>query len=328
MRLKSFYGASMTEAMRQVREALGDNAIIIATRDDEKGGVRVTAAIDEPLYGETPAAPAPAPETNETDEALDIISQALLSHQLPSSLSEKLLASATQFAGEDPLLALGAALDIHFKFDPLALDKQTRPLALIGPPGAGKTLCAAKLATQATLNKTPVAVMSTDTERAGGMDQLSAFIRILKLDLIEIEDPHALQDAVAMQKAGTSVLIDTAGCNPYDPQDRARLDAFLKASGATPVLVLPADLDGFEAIDMVRALGALGATHLIPTRLDLTRRLGGLLRMAYETKLTLCQFSASPKVSEQPQPLNPVSLGRLILPKGKEPAKLATGTYR
>ena len=50
MRLKSFYAKTMTEAMQMVRDTLGEDAIIVATRE-EKGGkaVRVTAAID-PAY--------------------------------------------------------------------------------------------------------------------------------------------------------------------------------------------------------------------------------------------------------------------------------------
>ena len=50
MRLKSFYAKTMTEAMQMVRETLGEDAIIVATRE-EKGGkaVRVTAAV-EPAF--------------------------------------------------------------------------------------------------------------------------------------------------------------------------------------------------------------------------------------------------------------------------------------
>ena len=47
MRLKSFYAKTTTEAMQMVRETLGEDAIIVATRE-EKGGktVCITAAID------------------------------------------------------------------------------------------------------------------------------------------------------------------------------------------------------------------------------------------------------------------------------------------
>ncbi|HOO52259.1 MAG TPA: hypothetical protein PLK94_13320, partial [Alphaproteobacteria bacterium] len=50
MRLKSFYAKTMTEAMQLVREALGEDAIIIATREENGGkSVRVTAAIEDDL---------------------------------------------------------------------------------------------------------------------------------------------------------------------------------------------------------------------------------------------------------------------------------------
>ena len=47
MRLKSFSADSMAEAMKQVRQTLGDNAIIVSTQGgDAAGSVRVTAAVE------------------------------------------------------------------------------------------------------------------------------------------------------------------------------------------------------------------------------------------------------------------------------------------
>jgi len=326
MRLKSFYGSTMTEAMRSVREVLGDDAIIVATRDDESGGVRVTAAIDDLIS--KPQQRTMTQLIDDTDsDTIERIAAALIQHCVPNMLGERLLATATQYANEDPVLAIGAAFDTHFTFEALPDDFTSGPLILVGPPGAGKTLCAAKLATKATLAKRSVTLISTDTERAGGMAQLSAFASLLKTDLIEIEDAHAIQDAIAIQKPGSFIIIDTAGCNPFDESDKKNLAAIIKASGAKPILVLPADLDSSDAIDMAKEFQLLGAKKLLPTRLDMTRRLGGLLRTAFETRLTLCNFSASPKVTEPPFPLNPVSLARLVLPKKQDPAVKATGTH-
>lgn len=316
MRLKSFYGPNMTEAMRAVRESLGDNAIIVATRDDEMGGVRVTAAIEEQTTASSPAKATYEPALDrEGSEVIELIATALLHHQASHDLAERLLATATQFASEDPLLALGAAMDTHFKFHPLSDEGGDKPIMLIGPPGAGKTLCIAKLATKATLAQKPMAIIGTDTQRAGGMAQLAAFARLLKTDVLEIEDTHALRDAVSIQSAGTLVLIDSAGCDPFLESDRQSLTALIKASGAEPLLVLPADMDSSEAIEMAQEFSKCGAKRLLPTRLDMTRRVGGLLRTAFESKLPLCNFSASSHVTEAPQPLNPVSLARLVLPK-------------
>jgi len=309
MRLKSFHGQSLTDAMRQVREALGDNAIIVATRDDDMGGVRVTAAIDDPA----PAKAAPLPVLTEGSEAVDIIAEALTRHQTPAPIAERLLASATQFANEDPVLALGAAFDAHLQFQPVIDDKADKPLILIGPPGAGKTLCTAKFATRLTLGKKPVTVISTDTERAGGMEQLAAFTRLLKINLLEIEDSHALRDTVTSQKSSHAILIDTPGRNPFNEYERQQLQALVTAAGGEAVLVMPAGLDAGEALDMAQEFRALGATRLLITRLEMTKRLGSLLKIAFDSRLPLANFSYSHKVTEPPLPFNPVSLAKMVL---------------
>ncbi|MDR3450512.1 MAG: GTPase [Alphaproteobacteria bacterium] len=325
MRLKSFHGSNLTDAMRLVRESLGENAIIVATREDETGGVRVTAAIDEVPQRDVSGVASLEAKTNGS-EALEKIAEALMRHQVPPSLAEKLMATSTQFASDDPLLALGAAIDTHFKFQPILDDK---PLILVGPPGAGKTLCTAKFATKATLAKRPATVVSADLERAGGMEQLAVFTRLLKLNLVEIEDKHALRDVVILQK-GNPVFIDTPGSNPFDERERQATRDFISAIGEA-VLVLPAGLDAAEGIELAQEFRALGATRLLITRLDMVKRLGSILRIAYESNLPLANYSASAKVTEPPLPLNPVALARLVLniPAAKSasalPPKAATG---
>ncbi|MDX2028693.1 MAG: GTPase [Alphaproteobacteria bacterium] len=314
MRLKSFHGPSLNDAMRLVREALGDNAIIVATRDDEMGGVRVTAAIDDP----PPASAAPAtasaalPEVPDGSEALETIAEALTRHQLPHHLAERLMATATQFANDDPVLALGAAFDTHFKFQPIVEEKPGKPLILVGPPGAGKTLCIAKLATRAAMAKRPVTVISTDFERAGGMEQLAAFTRLLKLNLVEIEDAHALREMVNMQQ-GSHIFVDTPGGNPFNEAEKKQTQDLVKAAGGDATLVLPAGLDAAEALEMAQTFRSIGAVRILLTRLDMVKRFGSALHVAFEAQLPLANFSASGKVTEPPAPLNPVALARLVL---------------
>lgn len=298
----------MTEAMRLVRESLGENAIIVAAREDDAGGVRVTAAIDDvAAAARNEAAAAPAAK-NEGTGALETIAEALTRHQVAQGLAEKLMATATQFASDDPLLALGAAIDTHFRFSPATDEK---PLMLVGPPGAGKTLCIAKFATRSMMSKRVPTVISTDLERAGGVEQLAAFTRVLKLTLVEIEDWNALRDAVEMQKGGP-IFIDTAGRNPFDESERETTREYMAAIGDA-TLVLPAGLDAAEAVDLAQEFKKMGASRLIVTRLDAVKRLGSLLRIAHESGLPLANYCASYKVTEPPQVMNPVVLARLIL---------------
>lgn len=319
MRLKSFHGSTLTEAMRMVRDALGENAIIVATRDDDAGGIRVTAAIDDqpapiaqPNFTHAPTITAQPDDEDDGSAALEAIALALTRHLVPAHLAEKLMATATQVAIDDPVVALAAALDVHLSFQPIADSDATKPVILIGPPGAGKTLTIAKLATKATLAKQPVTVLSTDFERAGGLEQLAAFTRLLNVDLVEVEDPHAIGDALLLHK-GKMAFIDTAGGNPFDANELATIKSLVTAAGGDATLVMPAGLDATEAAELAAAFQTAGAKRLMPTRLDLSKRLGSLLKLCHDLRLPLANYSATSRVTEAPAPCNPVALARMIL---------------
>jgi flagellar biosynthesis protein FlhF len=309
MRLKSFHGATLTDAMRQVRAALGEDAIIVATRDDDLGGIRVTAAIDD--------APPPPASPMAIEPDADIIGQiadALHYHGVHAALAEKLLMTATHFAEEDAVLALAAACEAHLQFRPLNPDSPYRPILLAGPPGAGKTLTIAKLATAAKLKNRPVTVITSDLVRAGGVEQLAAFTSLLKIPLLEIEQPEAVIDMLAELAGKQLVLVDTAGCNPYDAADRA---AFSRLVGGRTLcdmsLVLPGGYDSTEGTELARAFSSLGVDRLLITRVDLIRRFGTMLNIAQASGLALANLSQSANVTAPLQALNPVLLARCLL---------------
>ena len=320
MRLKSFHARNMAEAMREVREALGDDAIIVATREEEGGGVRVTAAVEDDALVTTQArmtqlpsrSAEPAKPEIDVEEAL---ADALHRHGVPAALAEQLIDAGVGLDTDDPTLALGAAFDALYSFQPLPDGRRMdKPLVLVGPPGAGKTLLTAKLAARAVFKNRSVGVITTDTVRAGGVEQLSAFTRLLKVKLVTVEDPDALTGAFAVNGGSDLLIVDTAGRNPFDDADMADLKALLAGGEAEPVLVLPAGMDAMEAADMALAFKPLGVRRMLVTRLDMARRFGSLLGTAHRARLSFCEASLSPKVAEGLTPLNPVALARMIIP--------------
>ena len=330
MRLKSFHAKTMSDAMRMVRQSLGDDAIIVATREEEGGGVRVTAAVEEDdlppaqssgnARGGRGKAP-PKPVEPEIDVG-EVVADALQRHGVPAALAEQLIDAASGLDTEDPRLALGSALDSFFTFNPLPDGRSpVKPLALVGPPGSGKTLVAAKLAARAVFRKCSVGVITTDTVRAGGVDQLAAFTRLMKLKLATVEDPDALAGAFEVHRRTDLVLVDTAGRNPFDAEDMQDLRAMLSAGDVEPVLVLPAGLDAMEAADMALAFKAVGVRRMLVTRLDIARRLGSVLAIAARARLSFCDASISSKVAEGLTALNPLALARMMIPaEEKAPA--------
>jgi len=333
MRLKSFTAKTAAEAMAEVRKALGDNAIIVATRE-EGGEVRVTAALDDsPLPPPAPPAATPdyfydEPVDPECTDAIDQVVAALEHHSVPRALIDHLTDTLQAFDLEQPILALGAALDATFSFQPLPEGKAERPIMLVGPPGAGKTLTVAKLATRLALKGEPVSVITTDTDRAGGIEQLAAFTRLLKVDLLEVEDMGALPDALSVRKGAHQVIIDTAGQNPFDPAALGQLGRSIKQINAQAVLVLPAGMDAAESAEIAALFQAAGASHILATRLDMARRLGSLLAAAWKGRLRFTDAAASSSVTAPLAPLNPMSLARLLLPESEQKvnAQPQTGT--
>lgn len=323
MRLKSFHGVTMADAMAQVRQALGDDAIIVATRD-ENNGVRVTAAIEEL---ETPAPRAPGapdgsggaalqmPEAEET--VTDRIEQVLHKHGTPAALIERLAESMLGNGSSDPQVLLSSALDANFRFDPMedALVDPPRPLMMVGPPGAGKTVSIAKLAARATLAGQKVGMISTDIVRAGGIDQLQAFAKRLKVRLVVSDDPYALTDAIQVLEGSDLILIDTTGSNPFDESDMAGLKEQLRGVALDPILVVPAGGDVGEAAEIAASFHQIGVRRLMPTKLDITRRLGSVMSAADGGRMAFFACGNTPRVADGLLSLSPATLAKLILPK-------------
>ncbi len=91
-------------------------------------------------------------------------------------------------------------------------------------------------------------------------------------------------------------------------------------AGARTALVLPAGLDTNEAADAAAAFVAAGAAHLIATRLDVTRRLGGVLA-ACSAGLPLAEAGVGPGAADGLLPFTPALLAaRLAVPATRKAA--------
>lgn len=302
MRIRVIRAATMSEAMARLREELGPDAVLLSSRR-VAGGVEVTAGLEpeeaeEPLLITpfTPAAAAPRP-VPAAPPPLPPDAAALAFHNLPAALAARL--------GAGPL---EATLEASLRFTKLP-DGVGRPLLLVGPPGAGKTLTCAKLAARRVLaGEAPPLVITADGERAGAAEQLAAFTRVLGATLAVAPSPAAALKALARRPPGGAALIDTPGIDPFAAAQARQLAELITLTGAAVALVLPAGLDPAEASDLARAFAAMGATHLLPTRLDAARRLGAVLAAAAAAGLALTEAGTGPDVADGLTPLDPAWL--------------------
>lgn len=298
MRLRVIRAARMSDAMAQLRAEMGEDAVLLSTRR-VNGGVEITAAQeqdDEPLVI-PPEAAAPS----------RAIPAELARHNVPAELAARLSEGR-----------LPAALGQVLSFLPLPQDGT--PLLLVGPPGAGKTLSVAKLATRLVMAGTAPLLVTADGRRAGATEQIAAYARVLGLPLAVASGPAALGKALGRRAQGQAALVDMPGCDPFSPASARALAALLAAAQGTPVLVLPAGMDAEEAAETAHAFRLLGCRYLLPTRLDAARRLGGVLAAA-AAGLALTEAGIGQDAVGGLERLTPEGLaGRLAAPANRENA--------
>jgi flagellar biosynthesis protein FlhF len=296
MRLKLYRAVSMAEAMARVRADLGEEALILGTRR-VGDGVEVTAALD-PDQGQSSGAPSLPPP----DPARLTLLQF---HAIPAALHAQLCRGP-----------LPEALAQTLVFAPLPIGPNARPLLLTGPPGGGKTLTIARLATRLVMAGTLPLVVTADGKRAGAAEQLAAFTRLLGITLIVANHPVTVARALTRRQNGAPVLLDSAGVDAFDRGQIEEIRALAGAAEAVVALVLPAGLDPAEAADLARAFADTGASLLIATKLDLARRYGGLFAAAAAARLPFTEAGIGPNAADGLLPLTPAILAERMMHTG------------
>lgn len=323
MRLRTFHAPTMADAMSQIRQELGPDAVIVSNQSGRRG-VRITAAVEQPLAHE-PDEPRPAKRKPRAKERANggvektgwqpETATVVRYHRIPEALQFRLEKSLKSFDGSALEEAFADALETLYRFAPLP-DGVSRPLMLVGPPGAGKTVTIAKLATRAVVEGRKVAVITTDTVRAGGVEQLEAFTRILDVPLTPVESPAGLTRAISRilsKSPDAAILIDTPGLNPFNRAEIADLRRFIDDIDTAVALVLPAGGDADEAVEIAVACSAVGARQIVGTRIDAARRFGGLLAAADAGALAFSDISVSPYVSDGLIRLDSPALAKLLM---------------
>ncbi|TAE82965.1 MAG: hypothetical protein EAZ74_02150 [Alphaproteobacteria bacterium] len=379
--MRNFTASTITLAIEQVRETLGEDAIILSTRHDPEHGVHVTAACDDrinddddddthpatqqwftalnakhtdvvpinPQHEEPPEKPSvrehpfahfeyvPPPSDNIANdvraetiysgevqpEIVASISQILHYHGVDNVTMQHMMRTLSSLSQLDiqthPHYSsmaerwMDALMAASFPPLPLPLRHDSGRYLFIGASGVGKTLTTAKIASYCVKHRRPVHVISTDNKRAGGVEQLAAITDILGITLQVADNKLALARMLSDIPLAETVLIDSSGINPYDVYEVRELGHYTHMIEVTPILVMPAGTDPYEAPHHARAFADLGAKHAIVTRIDTARRFGSILNAAYAAKLQFSHMTASEKILGSLDVCSSEYLTRLIM---------------
>lgn len=331
MQTKTFNAPTIGDAMELIRLEFGPEAVIVSNRRNENG-VELTATLDADESDSTPEETSKVPWLRKRharpDAVLDPsdrVRQALAFHGVSEPLLHRLVrAVSARYADMDPMgdgrnkgsnESFYEAITESFTFSPLD-GLSEKPTMLIGPAGSGKTVTVAKLAARHTLNKgRPPSLITADVQRAGGIEQLEGFARILETDLKIVASPGGAADAATKAWNGNGLFIDTPATNPFSTSDMTFMADLIEATGAEPVLVLSQGGDAAEIADIASAFAGLGVKSLIVTRTDTHRRQGTLLSAPDAGGFTLLGAGVSPQIAGGLTPMTPRLLARMILPE-------------
>lgn len=151
-------------------------------------------------------------------------------------------------------------------------------LALIGPTGVGKTTTLLKLADYYRRQKKKVAIAAMDYEKSGAYAQLQRYADEWGIAL------HRSPD----QAQGDLVLIDTTGCNYYQPSRVDRLGEQLSACGSVEILLtLSASTKDVDLFGAIHQFSPLQPASLAFTKLDETLASGVLINVSAKTDIPI-----------------------------------------
>ncbi len=204
--------------------------------------------------------------------------------------------------GEAVYQAVSAEVMCRFKSAP-ALGRSTDStsvVALVGPPGAGKTTTLVKLAVlYGVAVRRPVRLISIDSEHVAAAAHLNCYAAILGVPLETVEGVGKLDSVLRSRRDQEMILIDTAGYAPAEMDAGADLASFLSRSSFVDThLVLPAIMKPRDLQRAVDRYAAFSPQKLLFTRMDETDSFGSILSQAHRTDKALSFFCFGQQIPE------------------------------
>ncbi|TSE31462.1 Flagellar biosynthesis protein FlhF [Tepidimonas thermarum] len=186
--------------------------------------------------------------------------------------------------------------------------------ALIGSTGVGKTTTAAKLAAQCVkaYGANSVGLITLDTYRVAGYEQLRAYGRMLGVVAHLAHDRAALQDLLELLANKRMVIIDTAGLGQKDPRVQ-EMAALLQAPQIKKLLVVNAGSHGDTLDDVFQAYRETPLHGVILSKVDEAAKLGPAVDALIRHQVVLRGLTTGQRVPEDWQRPDAMALVRLSM---------------
>jgi flagellar biosynthesis protein FlhF len=333
MRLKRIEAPTVGEAMRRLRQELGEHAVILHTKTVGgpgagllgRGRVEILGAVDDP--GEPGAARPAAAEPAPAPAAPAAARRDTAPRGAPAEARAEIAARLARFQAAVPSIRLAPeppaapAAGVEPRRSGMSclapawdrVGDRARRIAFVGPTGAGKTTTLAKAAARAQLDHgRRVHLVTIDTYRIGAVPQLASYAEILGVPLEVAHTPAELGRALERARDADLVFIDTVGRSPSGPGVEG-LAGFLDAAGADDVLLtLSVTTRLADSLRAAARYSRLGPNRLCLTKLDETDYHAGIPVLSESTGLPLTWLTNGQSVPEDLEQAEPARIQSLV----------------
>jgi flagellar biosynthesis protein FlhF len=322
MKLKSYFSGTVEAAMELARKELGDEALLVHARPATPE-TRHLGAYEVVFGSNGPAAPqrlamAPMAEVSNPDHMrndlaemkreIERLSKCLTGARTfaqpakeESGLCTRLIANEL-----DPMMAhavsRGASLGEFFEVDAtLGRRGANRAVvALVGPPGVGKTTTLIKLAARYGLaSRKPAQILSGDVFRIAAADQLRSLAAILGIGCDVVETPVAMAQAIEEHRHKDFVFIDTPGLGRDDMEDGTDLARLIATHPEIDThLVLSASMKPADMARVIERYEIFQPKKLLFTRIDETASFGPIINEASRRERPVSFLAAGQQIPD------------------------------
>lgn len=352
MQIKTYKSFSMQEAISQVKSEMGDDAVIISTREikDHEYGmlakpmVEVTAAVeyDDRLFKEhvaplteEPVWSLPAQTTQSGPEEPQLAAEL---GEINLMLKTLLRSNGIQPERQDPVRDTLLGAGIKPTLVDLLLNKlgeeaslptvqtllakviRTAPTpeqkvwTFVGTTGVGKTTTVAKIAARLSLQeKQRVAIVSLDTYRIGAVEQSRTYAKILDIPFKSATTAEEFKAALLQFKDCDVILVDTIGRSLFHSNYIPELKNYFADVDMCTFLLLPVATRDRELEQTTRLFSQLGIDRVIFTKTDEALMHGSIISHNLLFRTPIAYLTVGQRVPEDLETANAEYLVNLCL---------------